>query len=463
MSVADARAVHLIGAGGFGMAAFGGLLQDRGVALTGSDLRRGPGTARLSAHGARITIGPHRAETVPAEALVIASAAIPADNPELRVAHERGQRVLTYPQALGEFMRACAGVAIAGTHGKTTTTALVVAGARAAQLDPSFVVGGDVPQFAAAGHCGADRWFVAEACEYAESFLHLAPRVAAITNVEADHLDHYGSFERVVDAFRAFVARIDPHGVLITTPSVLARLGPVACATRTVGSTIAAMTRAVRIRDVDGLPRFDVEGDIRLRDVGLAIPGRHSVENAMVALGVLHAMGVDVERARAGIEGFSGVARRLEPIAEHDDVVMLSDYAHHPTALSAVADAIFARYPGRRVVAAFQPHQASRTRDFFAGFAQALARFHVPLVTDIYGARESGPHAATVTAAELAEAVRESNPAARYAGALSAVVPAIQAVVRPGDVVLLLGAGDIDDLRVELPGAVSSALRRRAP
>lgn len=460
-SVADARAVHLVGAGGFGMAAFGALLQDRGVAVSGSDLRASPGTARLTSRGATLVLGAHRAESVPRAAVVVASAAIPADNPELRVARERGQRVVTYPQALGEIMASQDGVAIAGTHGKTTTTALVVAGLRAAGQDPSFVVGGDVPQFGAAGHHGNDRTFVAEACEYAESFLHLAPRIAAITNVEADHLDHYGSFERVVDAFRAFVARV--RGVLVTSREVVERLGPVACATRTVGVDDGADLRAVRLETRDGLPRFDVEGIAALRGVTLSIPGRHSIDNALVAFGVLHALGVELEAARSGVERFAGVARRLEPLGEVGGVVLLTDYAHHPTALDAVADAVFARYAGRRVVAAFQPHQASRTRDFFAGFARALARFHVPILTDIYGARERDATTAGVSASELADAVRRTNPDARYAGALPAVLPAIQAVVRPGDVVLLLGAGDIDDLRDELPGAVSRALRRPAP
>ncbi|MCC7170646.1 MAG: UDP-N-acetylmuramate--L-alanine ligase [Planctomycetes bacterium] len=360
-------------------------------------------------------------------------------------------------------MRSHDGVAIAGTHGKTTTTALVVAALRAAGRDPSYVVGGDVPQFGSAGHRGADATFVVEACEYAESFLQLAPRVAAITNVEADHLDYFGTFERVVDAFRAFVARIDVNGVLVTSPRVRDRISQRPAHTITVGTDARADLRAVDVRDVDGLPRFDVEGTIALADVRLAIPGHHSVENALVALGVVHALGVDVSLARAGIEGFRGVARRLELLSDADGVVVMSDYAHHPTALNAVIDALVARYPGRRVVAVFQPHQASRTRDFFEDFARALARFHVPLLTDVYGAREAASAGGTATASELADRVRESNPAARYAGPLSAVVPAIQAVVRPGDVVLLLGAGDIDDLRGELPGAVSSALRRRTP
>lgn len=463
MTLADARAVHAVGAGGFGMAALCALLQDGGVRISGSDLRASPGTERLVARGAILAIGPHRATSVPADAVVVASAAIPADNPELVIARERGQRVLTYPQAIGEFMRSRDGVAIAGTHGKTTTTALVVAALRAAGLDPSYIVGGDVPQFAAAGHRGNDATFVVEACEYAESFLHLTPRVAAITNVEADHLDYYGTFERVVGAFRAFVARIARNGVLVTSPLVLDRLGARPANTITVGADDHAELRAVRIRELGGLPCFDVEGTISLTDVRLAIPGRHSIENALVALGIVHALGVDVSRARSGIERFGGVARRLELLSDADGVVVMSDYAHHPTALNAVADALFARHPGRRVVVAFQPHQASRTRDFFEDFARALARFHVPVLTDVYGAREVASAGVVAIASELADRVRESNPAARYAGPLSAVVPAIQAVVEPGDVVVLLGAGDIDDLRGELPGAVSGALRRRAP
>lgn len=467
MSAPLPRRVHLVGAGGSGMAALGHVLLDLGTVVSGSDRKESATLELLRARGAAIRGGEAAAvdRAVGADVeLLVRSAAVPDSDPEVKDALRRGIEVLWYAQALGRVMAGRDGVAIAGTHGKTTTTAMIATALGAAGAGPGYLIGGDVPGLGRSGAGGGAGPFVAEACEFAGSFLELSYRVAAVTNVEADHLDWYGTFAAVVAAFREFLARVRPGGAVALTRAAADVLGPLstpAATVLTVALEGAADVRAADLAFDRGAASFRIEGAFATRRIRLEPPGRHVAEDALLAAAVLHLCGLDGDAIAAGLERFSGVGRRLERIVD-GPVALLSDYAHHPTELAAAHDALRARFPGRRLVAAFQPHQARRTRDFFADFAAVLARFDRVVLADIYRAREGDDAGGSVSSELLAAAVVAAGGSARAAGNLAAVERAIRAEARPSDVVVLFGAGDIDELRGPLESALSQQHGRGA-
>jgi UDP-N-acetylmuramate--alanine ligase len=428
------------------------LLLAAGHRVTGSDRSESATLEALRALGAEVWAG-HDGARLGRPDLVVASTAIRPTNPELVAARILDVPVLGRAQLLARLMAGKTGIAVAGTHGKTTTTGMVVAILEAAGLDPSYAVGGD---FKASGVNAAARsgpHFVAEADESDGSFLELSPAVAVVTNVEADHLDHWGDLGAVRAAFRAFVGRLPAEGTAVLCaddPGALELAGSAPCPVVTYGFAAGAGLRG-DVLAIDGRgARFAVAAAGEpLGEVTLVVPGRHNVANALGAIAAAQAAGAPFEAAVAGLAGFTGAARRFHLRAEAGGVTVVDDYAHHPTEVAASLAA--ARLGGwKRLVAVFQPHLYSRTRLFAAELGRALAAADLVVVTDVYAAREDPEPG--VDGALVAGAARHVRPDLDcvYEPARAALAARVATLVQPGDLVLTLGAGDITTLADEL-------------
>jgi UDP-N-acetylmuramate--alanine ligase len=446
------RAVHLVGVGGAGMSGLARLLLAAGHRVTGSDRSESATLEALRALGAEVWAG-HDGARLGRPDLVVASTAIRPTNPELVAARTLGIPVLGRARLLALLMAGKVGIAVAGTHGKTTTTGMVVAILEAAGLDPSFAVGGDFKASGINAAAGTGPHFVAEADESDGSFLELDPAVALVTNVEADHLDHWGDLASVQAAFRAFVGRLPTEGTAVLCADdqgalELAEAAP--CRVLTYGLTDAAEVRGSGLALGAWDARFLVTaGDERLGEVGLAVPGRHNVVNALGAIAAAMAAGAPFEAAQAALPGFTGAARRFHLRAEVAGVTVVDDYAHNPPKVAATLAA--ARLgPWKRVVAVFQPHLYSRTRLFAAEFGRALAAADLVVVTDVYAAREDPEPG--VDGALVAASARRARPDLDcvYEPDRAALAARVAVLVQPGDLVLTLGAGDITSLADEL-------------
>ena len=446
------RVVHLVGVGGAGMSGLARLLLAGGHRVTGSDRRKSATLEALRALGAEVWAG-HDGTRLGRPDLVVASTAIRATNPELVAARILGIPVLGRAQLLALLMAGKDGIAVAGTHGKTTTTGMVVAILEAAGLDPSYAVGGDFKSSGVNAAAGGGPHFVAEADESDGSFLELSPAVAVVTNVEADHLDHWGDLEGVRGAFRAFVGQLPDDGTAVLCaddPGALDLASAARCEVVTYGFAADAEVRGGDLTLDAWSSSFTVsDGGRSLGRVALAVPGRHNVQNALGAIAAALAAGAPFQAAVAGLATFTGAARRFHLRAEAGGVTVVDDYAHNPPKVAAALAA--ARLgPWKRVVAVFQPHLYSRTRLFAAEFGRALAAADVVVVTDVYGAREDPEPG--VDGALVAGAVRHARPDLDcvYEPDRSALAARVASLVQPGDLVLTLGAGDITTLADEL-------------
>lgn len=454
VELARSGPVHFMGIGGAGMTPLADLLLRKGIPVTGCDAHPGPALEGLRERGAQISTG-HDPAHVRGCAALIVTAAVPADHPELRAARERQIPVLKRAEALGAVVNRGTVVGVAGTHGKTTTTVLTTAVLAAAGLNPTALAGGRVPAWGGNLHPGEDRWFVVEADEYDRSFLSLQPFVAVVTTLEADHLDIYGSLAAIEDAFEAFAAAVPAEGMVALCADdsgasrLVPRLGGPAGRTVTYGTGAGCMFRGedlafdgewttFRVRE-----RGRLDGRLRLR-----APGRHNVLNALAAAAVGRFFGASWEQVEAGIAAFAGVERRFERVGEAGGVLVVDDYAHHPTELRATLRGARGAYPERRTVAVFQPHLFSRTRDFAAEFGQALAQADLVFVTDVYAARETPIPG--VTGELVASAADRAGAAVEYVAPRSALPAAVVRALRPGDLCLTLGAGDLNGAAREI-------------
>jgi UDP-N-acetylmuramate--alanine ligase len=455
--------VHLVGVGGAGMSGLARLLLAGGHRVTGSDRAESATLAALRALGAEVRAG-HDGAHLGRPDLVVASTAIRAGNPELVAARRLGIPVLGRAQLLALLMAGKVGIAVAGTHGKTTTTGMLVAILQQAGLDPSFAVGGDLKATGRNAGAGAGPHFVAEADESDGSFLELAPTVAVVTNVEADHLDHWGDLEAVRAAFRAFVGRLPADGTAVLCaddPGALGLAGSASCqvATYGLGPPAGLQADGVVLQAWDS--RFTVtrRGE-PLGEVALAVPGRHNVSNALGAIAAAMAVGAPLPAAAAALAGFTGAARRFHLRAEVAGVTIVDDYAHNPPKVAATLAA--ARLgPWKRVVAVFQPHLYSRTRLFADEFGRVLAAgADVAVITDVYAAREDPEPG--VDGALVAAAASRARPdlACVYVPDRGELAARVAALLHPGDLLLTLGAGDITTLADEVAPLLD---RREAP
>ena len=451
--------VHFMGICGAGMSALAELVLRGGGRVTGCDARPGAVGEALRALGAEVVQG-HDPAHVAGAVAVVATAAIPADHPELVAARRRGIPVLKRAEALGALVNGGQLVAVAGTHGKTTTTAMTTAILVEAGLDPTGFVGGQVPGWGGGLRRGSDRLFVVEADEYDRSFLTLRPTVAVVTTVEADHLDVYGTLEAIEAAFCEFLQPVPDGGLIaacVDDPGVRRILGELR-GKRVLGYGLGAEAslRAVEV-EVEGRgSRFVVEerGE-RLGELALAVPGLHNVRNALGAFAAARHMGADFEATRRALEGFRGVARRFQELGRARDVVVVDDYAHHPTEIEATLAAARGAYPDRRLVAVFQPHLYTRTRDFAEEFGRVLASADVVWVTDVYPAREAPiPGVTGELVARSAEAAGAAE--VHYHPSVSDLPAALAAYLRPGDLCLAMGAGDITEAAAEVLARLSA-------
>jgi UDP-N-acetylmuramate--alanine ligase len=451
--LAAARTVHLVGAGGAGMSALARLLLAGGHRVTGSDRAESATLAALRALGADVWAG-HDGGRLGRPDLVAASSAIRPDNPELLAARRLGVPVLGRAQLLALLMAGRTGIAVAGTHGKTTTTGMVVVILQAAGLDPSFAVGGDLKASGVNAAAGAGPHFVAEADESDGSFLELAPAVAVVTNVDADHLDHWGDLEGVRAAFRAFVGRLPADGLAVLCaddPGARDLAAAAPCPVVTYGLGEGAGLRAAEVA-LDGTgSRFTLlDHGEPLGEIALAVPGRHNVANALGAIAAARAAGAPLPAAQAALAGFTGAARRFHLRAEVAGVTIVDDYAHHPPEVAATLAA--ARLgPWKRVVAVFQPHLYSRTRLFADDFGDVLAAgADVVVVADVYAAREDPEPG--VDGGLVAAAARRARPGLEcvFVPDRAGLAARVAALLQPGDLLLTLGAGDVTTLADEV-------------
>ena len=440
--------MHFVGIAGAGMSALAELMHRRGARVTGCDAN--PANAPdLATLGISVVTGHDPSHAESAGSLVVTSA-MPREHPELVRARERGIPVIRRAEALAEAIAGGDVAAIAGTHGKTTTTVMTTDALRAAGLEPTGIAGGRVGAWKGNLSVGGEKLFVVEADEYDRSFLALTPTVAVVTNVEADHLDIYEDLDDIRGAFSRFMA---PAGALVLCDD---DAGVRSLALPTGAQVIRygivspdARLRAMEIRQANGGSAFRaIFDDERVCDVQLRVPGMHNVLNALAALGTGLALGADPTRLAQGLGAFGGVERRFQKIGEANGVLVVDDYAHHPTELTATLSAARAAYPNRRIVAAFQPHLFSRTRDFAREFGEALGAADAAYLTEIYPAREKPIDG--VTAGLIADAASHAGRPVAWRGTRDALAPALADAVREGDLVLTLGAGDITRTGPEL-------------
>jgi len=441
------RRIHFVGAGGVGMSGIAEiLLLATPLEISGCDAAPSENTIRLEKLGARIAIGHDPSHAESADLLVISSA-IGESNPEVAAARARGVPVVRRAEMLGEIMRLKQGIAVAGTHGKTTTTSLTGLVLTEAGFDPTIVVGGRVHILGTNARLGKGEYLVAEADEYDRSFLELTPVVAVITNVEADHLDTYRDLDDIVDAFATFANRVPFFGsvVLCGDDAGARRLIPrIHRRTVTYGECEDAQLCARRVRLDSTGTLFEVwesSGGL-LGEVRLSLPGRHNVANALAAVAVGRELLIPFDTIARALASFTGVVRRFERKGERDGVLVVDDYAHHPTEIRATLSAARQVYPDRRLVALFQPHLYSRTRDFAGEFGQALTGADVNLVMDVYPSRETPVPG--ITGEMVADAARRAGHTnVIYAHEKRGVADYLEQTLRPGDVLLTLGAGDV--------------------
>ncbi len=433
------RKVHVVGVGGAGMSAIARVLMERGEQVSGSDLAMTPFAESLAESGVSITIG-HQADAVKGADLVLASSAVPETNVELKAAIATGIPVLRRPAFLSELVEGYRTVAISGTHGKTTTTAMIAWILDRAGLQPSFIFGGMSKDLGTNSRHGSGDHFVIEADEYDRAFLSLHPAIAVLTNVEHDHPDDFPSFAAYKDAFETFVSGIQ-ETLIVNADDPAAMDMPAHGLTRvTFGLSKSADWRAVDIRSnkAGGMDFVAVRGDRTTALVRLRLPGEHNVRNALGALAAVTALKVDFATARAALADFHGVGRRFEVLGEVQGVTVVDDYAHHPSEIQATLAAARQRYGSSEIWAVFQPHTYSRTAALFDQLTESFTDADHVIVTDIYAAREDPLPG--VSGGELAKKINGSD--VRFVPELDEVAKELLTSVKPNSVVLTLSAGD---------------------
>jgi UDP-N-acetylmuramate--alanine ligase len=466
------RRIHLVGAGGSGMSGIAELLVNLGYSVSGSDLQQTQVTEHLAALGVRMHYG-HDAAHIGDADVVVVSSAVRSTNPEVVEAERRHVPVIPRAEMLAELMRLRSGIAVAGAHGKTTTTSMVALALERGGLDPTAVIGGRLSTFGSNARLGQGHWMVAEADESDRSFLKLSPTLAVITNIDHEHIEAYQSFEDLQQAFVDFANKVPFYGavVLCANDPILRAIRPrLTRRVVTYGLETAADFSGVDVR-LDGLRatctvcRREADGhtnhpsDRVIGDLRLSVPGRHNLQNALAAVAVATELGVSFETVANALQEFKGVERRFQVLGEVRGVTVVDDYGHHPTEIAAVMTAARAQRP-RRLLVVFQPHRYTRTQQQLHNFGAALAGADEVVLTDIYSAGEDAIPGVTVDV--LADAVRAGGqPAVRVIRSLSDVPGHIAATAQSGDLVVMLGAGSIGAWGSKVLAALGEDVRRR--
>lgn len=455
------KRVHFVGIGGAGMSGIAEVLLTQGYRVTGSDLAHGAVIRRLIELGARVDLG-HAASHVAEADVVVVSTAVAADNPEVVAARERGIPVVPRALMLAELMRLKQGIAVAGTHGKTTTTSLIASVLAEGGLDPTFVIGGRLLSADTHARLGSGEFLVAEADESDASFLVLQPVLAVITNIDADHMETYGhDFGRLKDAFLQFAQRLPFYGVAVLClddPNIRDILPGVTKSIVSYGFAPEAQLRADAVAHASGQMRFVARSagrdDLEVR---LNLAGTHNVQNALAAIAVGRETGVADRAIAKALSEFRGVGRRFQRHGEMDlagggRYTLIDDYGHHPAEMAATLDAARGAFPGRRLVLAFQPHRYTRTRDLFEDFVKVLSTADSLILTDVYPAGE--PPIVAADGRALARALRVAGRVEPvFVENVAEVAAAIRVIARDGDVVLTMGAGSIGGVPQQLAQA----------
>jgi UDP-N-acetylmuramate--alanine ligase len=439
------RNIHMIGIGGAGMNGIAEILIDLGFNVTGSDMRRTPVTDRLATLGAKIFIG-HDPANVEKCDVVVYSSAVKEDNPEIIAARERKIPVIKRPEMLGELMRLKYGICIAGTHGKTSTTSMTGQILAKGGIDPTIIVGGKVTGFGGGAKIGHSHYLVLEADEYDRTFLNLTPVIAVVTNIDLEHLDCYKDLDDIKACFLQFVNKVPFFGTIIVCiddPGVQSVLPDIKKRVVTYGISRQAELRAENTVSKGIVSTFDViHKDVKLGQVKLNVPGLHNVRNALAAIAVSIEMGVDFKTIVDGLNEYRNVERRFQIIGEEAGVMVVDDYAHHPTEVAASLEALRSGF-GRRIVAVFQPHLYSRTRDFAGDFGRAFMESDILIVTDVYPSRETPiPGITGKIVADSAKAAGHRNVI--YIEDKNEIVKSLSEIALTGDIVITFGAGDIN-------------------
>ncbi len=460
--------IHFVGVGGSGMSGIAEILHNLGYTISGSDLSDSATLRRLASLGIHTHVGHDAAHVARADA-VVTSTAVQASNPEVMRARELRIPVVPRALMLAELMRLKQGIAIAGTHGKTTTTSLVASVLAQAGLDPTFVIGGRLNSAGANARLGKGNYIVVEADESDASFLNLLPVMAVVTNIDADHMDTYGhDFGRLQQAFVDFLHRMPFYGTAILCtddPAVRAIVDQVTCPITSYGFDEGAQVRATKVRAVDGQMHFTVQrrNGVTLPDLDIVLnlPGRHNVLNALSAIAVAVELNIDDAAVQAALAEFKGVGRRFQRYGDHalpqgGVVTVVDDYGHHPVEMAATLAAARGAFPGRRLVLAFQPHRYTRTRDCFEDFVRVMGQADVVLLAEVYAAGEAPLVAADGRA--LARAMRVAGKLEPvFVDDIQAMAATAVANARPGDVLLCMGAGSIS----AVPAKVVDLLQQR--
>ena len=441
MNFENIKNIHFVGIGGIGMSGVAEILSQQGLNVSGCDLRRSPATELLAKRGISVSLGHDPSHLAGIDALVV-TAAVRGANPEVDAALARGVRVIPRKEVLGALVDSKKAVGVSGTHGKTTTSAMIAVILEEAGLDPTVIVGGMVRNLASNAKRGAGEFLVVEADEYDRTFHHMHPHVAVVTNIEADHLEYYGSFEAIIEAFRTFLKGIPAGGLVAgcVDDHQVGLLLDGLTGVRVVryGLGVDADFRATNVTFHERGSSFEVEG---IGFVKLFIPGAHNICNALGAIAAARELGVTPRVIVSALARFLGVDRRFQILGEYGGAIVVDDYAHHPTEIAATLNAARGGYPHRRLVALFQPHLYSRTRDFAGDFGRALALADLAFVSPIYAARESAIEG--ISAKLIADAARGVEFLDR---SNAEIVNEIRRRLLPNDIFIAMGAGDVHEI-----------------
>ena len=438
------RNIHMVGIGGAGMSGIAEVLLNLGYRVYGSDVADSPTVRRLEKLGAEIYIG-HGAENVADADVLVKSTAVREDNPELKAASEKGIPIIPRAEMLAELMRLKTGVAVAGTHGKTTTTSLLASIFDEAKLDPTVIIGGRLNAYGANARLGEGRYLIAEADESDGSFLCLFPIINVVTNVDLDHVDFYSNQEAIDQAFISFMNKVPFYGLNVVCgddPGVRRILPEVKRRVITYGLGAGNTLRAVISSCADGSCFSVLSAGHELGEVRLGQPGRHNVLNALAAIGVALEAGIDAEVCLAGLSKFNGVGRRFERKGEREGVLVIDDYGHHPAEIEATLNTARECFPDRRLIVIFQPHRFTRTQALFGDFCRVFGQVDKLLLVEIYPASEAPIPG--VSGESLAQGIRQvSSTDVTYFPSFEAVSEALPGILEPGDVLITLGAGNV--------------------
>lgn len=457
---------HLIGIAGSGMQALTKVLVDRKWRVSGSDLN--PAARQIVAEGLRVEplacpvqihVG-HAADHIPSDAnVVVYSDAIASDNPERKRAQDLQLPILSYPQVLGRLMSGKRGLAVAGTHGKSTTTAMLAEILMADRCDPTYLIGARPMSNLPAGRAGGGETMLVEACEYRANFLNITPHAAAILNVEPDHFDFYRTIDQLHAAFAEFARRIPAGGLILANHDCAASLWAttgVSCRVATFGLQSWADWSATNLRQERGCYRYRLLYQGRPRfEMTLRVPGKHQVLNSLAAAALANEAGINDQTIRDALAAFQGLERRLEYLGEWHGAHLVDDFAHHPTEVTASLAAIRLMYPGRRICCVFQPHQVSRTWHLLDEFAASLQNADQVAIAEIFPAREPMHARHRVTAANLAQRVRQGGGEVWPVHTMPAILDRLEQTLVSGDVLVTLGAGDVR----KIPHALTARLQ----